>query len=84
MLPDAHRLKELAISETGLVFDPSTGSIFTANTTGVAILTALKEGKEPAQIKALLVEEFEVNENTAELDIQDFLTQLSSTGLVNS
>jgi len=84
MLPNAGRLKELAISETGLIFDPSTGSIFTANATGVAILMAIKEGKDIATIKGCLMEEFEVNENTAELDIQDFLNQLSTTGFVKS
>ncbi len=84
MLPNASRLKELAISETGLVFDPSTGSIFTANATGVQILMALKEGKSPAQIKTSLMDEFEVSENTAEMDIQDFLNQLSTSGFVKS
>jgi hypothetical protein len=84
MLPNASRLKELAISETGLVFDPSTGSIFTANVTGVHILMALKEAKDVAQIKVALMNEFEVSENTAEMDIQDFLNQLSTSGFVKS
>jgi len=84
MLPNANRLKELAISETGLIFDPSTGSIFTANATGVQILHALKEGKEADQIKEVLLQEFDVNENTAEMDIQDFLNQLSTSGVVKS
>jgi len=84
MLPNANRLKELAISETGLIFDPSTGSIFTANGTGVQILLALKEGKDAAQIKESLVKEFDVDGNTAEMDIQDFLNQLSTSGFVKS
>ncbi len=84
MLPNLNRLKELAISETGLIFDPSTGSIFTANATGVQILMALKEEKDTAQIKEALMNEFEVNENTVEMDIQDFLTQLSTSGFVKS
>jgi 3-isopropylmalate dehydratase small subunit len=79
MLPNTSWLKDLAISETGLIFDPSTGSIFTANTTGVQILMAMKEGKDAAQIKASLVEEFEVDANKAEIDIQDFLNQLTTS-----
>ncbi len=77
MPPNASWLKNLAISETGLIFDPSTGSIFTSNTTGVQILMALKEGKEADEIKESLVEDFEVDPNKAEMDIQDFLNQLT-------
>ncbi len=79
MLPNTAWLKELAISETGLIFDPATGSIFTSNGTGVVILMALKEGKEAAQIKERLIEEFDVDGSRADMDIQDFLNQLSTS-----
>jgi hypothetical protein len=84
MPPNVSRLKDLAISETGLIFDPGTGSIFTSNATGVAILMAMKEGKNTEQLIASLLNTFEVNENTAELDVQDFLNQLSSAGFAQS
>lgn len=79
MPPNATWLKNIAISEAGLIFDPSTGSIFTSNATGILILMALKAGKEAAQIKESLVEDFEVESIKAEMDLQDFLNQLAAS-----
>lgn len=69
-------LKELAISQSGLIFDPATGNIYTSNAVGLLILGALREGKESVEIRNLIVERYDVDEQTAERDIYDFLSQL--------
>jgi len=79
---DTHKLKDLAVNESGLIFEPSTGYIFTSNPTGIEIMNALKEGQEIHDIKRILAENYDVDEDTAEKDVFDFLGQLITCGLV--
>jgi hypothetical protein len=77
------RLKELAISENGFVFDPHSGGTFTLNQTGQLIVKALRDGLEPDEIVEHLRANFdEVTRNVVE-DVQDFLRTLSDFGLLS-
>lgn len=80
---DTKKLKELAISEAGLIFDPSTGYIFTSNPVGIAIITALRDGNDKDEIKQLITEKFEANEYMIEKDTFDFFNQLIALGLIS-
>lgn len=73
---DKDKLKTLAISESGLIFDPSTGFIYTSNPVGLLILDALKHTKEPIEIRDMIVKQYDIDEKTAEIDMYDFLSQL--------
>ncbi len=68
------RLKDLAVSESGFVFDPHSGQTFSLNETGRAILEALKRGETVEQIVTDLRQGFEV-EPGADLgrDVHEFL-----------
>lgn len=79
---DNSTLKELAVSESGLIFDPSTGTIYTSNPVGLLILESLKDGRESMEIRELIAERFDVDEQTAERDLYEFLSQLTNTGLI--
>ncbi|MCX6180145.1 MAG: PqqD family protein [Chlorobiales bacterium] len=79
---DNSTLKELAISESGLIFDPVTGSIYTSNVVGLLILGALKDGKESGEIRNLIVGQYDVDEQTAERDVNDFMNQLNSIEVI--
>lgn len=79
---DTKKLKELAISESGLIFDPSTGVIYTSNPVGMLIINALKEGKDRNEIMNHIKENFEVDDGMAEKDLFDFTNQLISNGLI--
>jgi hypothetical protein len=46
----SNRLGELAISETGFIFDPATGATYNVNPTGLIALAALREGADPADV----------------------------------
>jgi PqqD family protein of HPr-rel-A system len=75
------RLKELAISETGFVFDPHSGGTFTLNATGQLIIKALRDGATSDQIVAQLRATFDdVTRNVVE-DVEDFLRTLNDFGL---
>jgi hypothetical protein len=71
----------LAISDNGFLFQSSTGETFTANLIGVKILNELKADRSVEEIKKLLLDEYDVEEDRLEKDLNDFLTQLKSFNL---
>ncbi len=76
------RLNELAISDTGFVFDPLSGATFTTNTTGLVVLQALKAGKGRDAIIAQLTERFETGPSDVHRDLDEFVHLLRRDGLV--
>ncbi|MBN2576835.1 MAG: PqqD family protein [Deltaproteobacteria bacterium] len=83
MDPESTRLRDLALSDTGFVFDPLTGHTFTVNLTGQLALRCLKDGLSPEATARRLTEEFESDKNTDPVrDVQDFVLQLRDCGLL--
>lgn len=70
--------KNIAISETGFIFNPLTGDSFSVNETGLFVLHMLQEGKETETILERFRERFELDKNSAEMDLSDFFTMLKS------
>ena len=56
--------------------------ILSLNETGAFLWNILKEGAEPDELAAHLVEEYEVDEATARKDVEIFLSRLREKGLV--
>ena len=75
-------LHQLAISDDGFVFDPTTGQSFTVSSTGYFILTALKHENTLEQIVADLTETYEVSHQEAEQDALDFMAHLKNHRLL--
>ncbi len=75
-------LKDLAISESGFVFNPLTGESFQVNEIGVSIINYLKQGKSFDEIKGLLLAEYEVSPNELEKDLNDFINMLKHHNLL--
>jgi Coenzyme PQQ synthesis protein D (PqqD) len=84
MMIDVSKLKKLAISESGLVFDPATGAIYTSNPAGLLILDGLKEGKEEVAIRELLLKNYAIDRQTVERDMYDFISQLNGSGVLGN
>jgi len=77
------RLKDLAVSESGFVFDPCSGATFSVNATGLAIIEGLKQGRGPAEITAALNQSFEiVGQRDLRRDLDEFIHLLRQNGLV--
>lgn len=74
--------KNLAISETGFVFDPSTGDSYTLNTTGLEILQMLREGKSQEMIIQRMTADYDVDANTFDRYYYDFTGMLKQMQLV--
>jgi PqqD family protein of HPr-rel-A system len=83
MTLDTTRLRQLAVSDSGFVFDPLTGYTFTVNATGLAILAGLKAGRPPDEVAADLAEGFEPEGGEdIQRDVDDFVLRLREHGLV--
>lgn len=75
------RLRDLAVSESGFVFDPYGGQTYSLNAPGRLILEALRRGDDVAAIEAALRQAFEVGpEADVSRDVREYLLQLREQG----
>jgi hypothetical protein len=72
----------IALSENGFVFNPSTGDSFTLNNTGKEVLLLIKEGKKISQITELMIEKYDIDRISLERYLTDFLNDLSENNLI--
>lgn len=75
--------KNIAISETGLLFNPITGESFTVNPIGIEILNLMKEDKSPGEISRIILGNYTTDPVTFEKDYQDFLGMLQHYKLID-
>lgn len=75
--------KNIAVSDTGYIFNPNNGDSFSCNGVGADILAMLKDGLEAAEIISYITEKYDVTPRTVERDLEDFLQQLQDAYLVN-
>lgn len=79
------RLAELAISDTGFVFDPGTGATFNVNATGLIALVALRDGvdaADTAEIAARVRERFPSAPPDVGEHVSDFVRTLRQLELL--
>ena len=74
--------KNIAISESGFIFNPEIGTSFTTNSLGVAILKQLKEKTSLGQIKDSIVKNYDIDAITCEKDLDDFLRIVNQYNLL--
>jgi uncharacterized Ntn-hydrolase superfamily protein len=79
---DRDKLSVLAVSESGFIFDPTTGHSYTANATGLKILELLKAGKAPEEIRSNLLNEYDATEDDVTVDVNDFIENLKKYFLI--
>ena len=71
----------IATSDSGIVFNPSTGDSFSTNPMGSEIIVLLKEGKTQKQIIEHICGKYDVDAITFEKDLDDYLSQLADNNL---
>lgn len=74
--------KNIATSENGFIFNPSTGDSYSANPVAAAILEQLKQGMTFSDIKTALLDTYEVDPLRLERDWDDFINQLREASLL--
>ncbi len=76
------KLEQLAVSDSGFLFDPSTGATFSVNPTGLMILRSLQQGQSRDMIAAQLGSTFNLGSADVDRDIDDFVAALRQIALV--
>jgi hypothetical protein len=76
------KLPSLHLADSGFLFDPYTGLTYGLNTTGAEILRWLRDGLDAGQAARRLAQEYDVPEETAKADVQEFYDTLGHQGLL--
>jgi hypothetical protein len=76
--------KNIAVSDTGFVFDPSNGDSFSVNPIGLEILKMLKDGQSENEIKKNITSKYQVDNDTLEKDFYDFTKMIETLKLTES
>ena len=79
-----HLKKNIATSESGFIFNPSTGDSYSANPIAAEILALLKEGTPVSTIKAQILERYDVTHAQLEKDWDDFANQLKYANVLEN
>lgn len=74
--------KNIAVSETGFVFDPTSGESYSLNSTGQQIIALMKEGRSPEEISAIMTGEYEIDAASFEKYYFDFTGMLRQFHLI--
>jgi hypothetical protein len=76
--------KNIALSDTGFLFNPSTGDSYSTNPIGLDIIRELKEGSTPKDVLKFILDKYEVEESRIEKDLGDFIEMLKSFQLMDN
>lgn len=76
--------KNIALSESGFVFDPTTGDSYSVNQTGSRIIEYLKEGLSDVQIVDKLNDTFDSGKELIQKDLDDFLNHLKQLKMIEN
>jgi hypothetical protein len=68
----------IALSESGFIFNPNTGESFTLNPTGQELFGMIREGNDYDEIRMFFLENFDTEESVFEKDFEDFIHMMTS------
>ncbi|TSA24779.1 MAG: PqqD family protein [Bacteroidetes bacterium] len=74
--------RHIAISETGLVLNPSTGDSFATNPIGLEILQILKRKTDYQEIQNYIISKYDVEVEVFQKDFQDFIICLRNYKII--
>ncbi len=75
---------DIALSDSGFVFNPASGESYTVNPIGVEIIQLLKDGKSIAEVSELILENYNTDLITIDKDLNDFIVMLKQYSLIDS
>ena len=74
--------KNIAISDSGFIFNPDTGESFTSNQIAVEIFNLVKEEKQFEEIIKIVGGNYHVDQATLEKDYHDFIAMLEQYNIL--
>lgn len=75
--------KNVAISESGFVFDPATGDSFSVNRIGAKIMEMLQKGLSNEEVINHLSEIFNAEKRQIQEDLDDFIHHLKQLRMID-
>lgn len=76
--------KNIAVSDSGFVFNSTTGESFSANPIGAEIIEMLKQKKTIDEINQDLTERYNADIVTIDKDVSDFINMLTQFSLIEN
>ena len=76
--------KNIAISESGFLFDSNTGDSFSLNETGKQIVKMLNEKKSEEKVRNYFLNNYDVEEGIFENNFYDFINMLKNLNLLEN
>jgi hypothetical protein len=74
--------KNIATSEEGFLFNPTTGDSFSTNPIGAEIITLLKEEKATTDILGIMCSKYDVDQILFERDLDEFMSVLKEYNIL--
>ncbi|MEO9256791.1 MAG: PqqD family protein [Crocinitomicaceae bacterium] len=74
--------KNIAISDSGFLFNPTPGDSYSVNPIGQEILQLLQDEKSEEEIMKHIVKDYMIDKDTVEKDLYDFLNMLQNYKLI--
>lgn len=72
----------VAVSASGLIFNPETGESYTVNPMGAEIINLLKGGESKDAIEKAITSKYQVEKSDFEKDFEDFTDLLRNYSLI--
>ncbi len=76
--------KNIAVSDSGFVFNPNTGESYSVNPVGVEIIELLKQKKTVDEINHDLTQKYNADIVTIDRGVHDFIEMLQQYSLIDS
>ena len=74
--------KNIATSEEGFLFNPTTGDSFSTNAIGAEIILMLKKDTSLREIADFICDKYDVDRSLFERDLEDFSVQLKEFSIL--
>lgn len=75
--------KNVALSDSGFLFNPSTGDSYSVNPIGIEILKMFQQGKTDDQIMKAITDDYMTDKASIEKDLYDFKVILGNYKLMD-
>jgi hypothetical protein len=74
--------KNIAVSESGFLFDSTSGESYSLNKTGQLIVNMISEGKTEDEIKEIILKKYDVESDALHRYFDDFIRMLKQMNLL--
>lgn len=76
--------KNIAISDSGLLFNPATGESFSVNPIGLEIINLMRQGKNDEEISKAIILNYSTDMLVIERDLHDFIHMMKQYQLADT